>query len=770
MVKFSKELEAQLIPEWKEAFVNYWQLKKQIKRIKMSKTPNQNHHKNDGNSIFDSICFIAKKISLNLSHGSDHDNTNIIKVRKKTINNGGEEIYETELVQLFSEEDEVRVFFLKLDEELNKVNQFYIKQESEFLERGETLNKQLQILLDLKKIINDKQRKNYPTKKTNNAETFSRSPARDYNFSESFGDSDETNSEISQHDEVIASLEKNGVSFVNSATRTKTKKGKPKMAMRIDTPATNATGAITVITSMLWEDLVNNPSGDFVHKKKIQCAEKMIRSAFVELYRGLGLLKTYSTLNMVAFSKILKKFDKVSCQKASSNYLKEVKRSHFVSSDKVVRLMDEVESIFTKHFANNDRKRAMKFLRPKQNKDSHMVTFLVGLSTGCFVSLFCVYAILAHLCSIFSPNNESAYMKNVYPVFSVFALLSLHVFMYGCNLYMWKRTRINYNFIFEFSPKTSLKHIDSFLICTTLMTTVVGAMVVHLLLRAAGFSPSQIDALPGVLLLIFIALLFCPLDIFYRPTRYCFIRVIRNIMCSPFYKVLLVDFFMADQLTSQIPLLRHLETTSCYLSSKVFKTHHPETCHSGRSYIEITYCISFLPYIWRVLQCARRWYDDHDVNHLANMGKYVSAILAAGARVTYNRQSDHLWFAMVLITSVVATIYQLYWDFVKDWGFLNPKSRNPWLRDDLVLKRKSIYYMSMVLNIVLRVTWVEAIMPFKVGPVESRLLEFLLAALEVIRRGHWNFYRLENEHLNNVGHYRAVKTVPLPFRETDSDY
>lgn len=30
--------------------------------------------------------------------------------------------------------------------------------------------------------------------------------------------------------------------------------------------------------------------------------------------------------------------------------------------------------------------------------------------------------------------------------------------------------------------------------------------------------------------------------------------------------------------------------------------------------------------------------------------------------------------------------------------------------------------------------------------------------------------RLENEHLNNVGHYRAVKTVPLPFRETDSDY
>jgi len=74
--------------------------------------------------------------------------------------------------------------------------------------------------------------------------------------------------------------------------------------------------------------------------------------------------------------------------------------------------------------------------------------------------------------------------------------------MYGCNLYTWKRTRINYNFIFEFSPRTSLKHRDAFLICTTLMTTVVAAMVMHLLLRAAGFSPSQIDALPGILLLV----------------------------------------------------------------------------------------------------------------------------------------------------------------------------------------------------------------------------------------------------------------------------
>ncbi|PON37718.1 SPX domain containing protein [Parasponia andersonii] len=790
MVKFSKELEAQLIPEWREAFVNYWQLKKQIKKIKLSRAPKHSSSAQDGDgdlfgrSIFDPIRFVTKKLaSANNLFGSADNKTELIQVKRKNMENNGEEdqdVYETELAQLFSQEDEVRIFFEKLDEELNKVNQFYGTKEGEFLERGEILNKQLQILMDLKQILKDRRWKNSPAKLSSGSVpcSWSSSP-RSSDYAESITDDqlNETSIEISETDETIATLEKNGINFMNLATRTKTKKGKPKMAMRIDIPATTPTRTISAVTSMLWEDLVNNPKkeghGEYINRKKIQCAEKMIRGAFVELYRGLGLLKTYSSLNMVAFVKILKKFDKVSNQQASASYLKAVKRSHFISSDKVVRLMDEVESMFIKHFANNDRKKAMKFLRPQQHKDSHMVTFFVGLFTGCFVSLFSVYAILAHLSGIFSPSKgtASAYMETVYPVFSVFALLSLHLFMYGCNLFMWKNSRINYNFIFEFAPSTVLKYRDAFLICTTFMTAVVGAMVVHLILRASGFSPSQVDTIPGILLLVFIALLICPFDIFYRPTRYCFIRVIRNIVCSPFYKVLMVDFFMADQLTSQITLLRHMESTACYFLAGSLRKHQYETCHSGRLFSELVYVISFLPYYWRAMQCARRWFDECDPTHLANMGKYVSAMVAAVARLTYARQvhQDHLWFSIVLVTSIVATVYQLYWDFVKDWGLLNPKSKNPWLRDELILKNKSIYYVSMALNVVLRVAWVETVMGFRVGAVESRLLEFLLASLEVIRRGHWNFYRLENEHLNNVGKYRAVKTVPLPFRETDSD-
>jgi xenotropic and polytropic retrovirus receptor 1 len=66
MVKFSKELEAQLIPEWKDAFVNYWQLKKHVKKIKLSRTLKHAPESSScefGRSIFSPVRLFAAKIS-----------------------------------------------------------------------------------------------------------------------------------------------------------------------------------------------------------------------------------------------------------------------------------------------------------------------------------------------------------------------------------------------------------------------------------------------------------------------------------------------------------------------------------------------------------------------------------------------------------------------------------------------------------------------------------------------------------------------------------
>lgn len=93
----------------------------------------------------------------------------------------------------------------------------------------------------------------------------------------------------------------------------------------------------------------------------------------------------------------------------------------------------------------------------------------------------------------------------------------------------------------------------------------------------------------------------------------------------------------------------------------------------------------------------RRWFDERDKKQLANAGKYMSAMVAVAFRLTYKYSMYNVaWLVLFILASIVATLYTLYWDLVVDWGLLNRKSKNRWLRDELILKRKYLYFISMV--------------------------------------------------------------------------
>lgn len=54
------------------------------------------------------------------------------------------------------------------------------------------------------------------------------------------------------------------------------------------------------------------------------------------------------------------------------------------------------------------------------------------------------------------------------------------------------------------------------------------------------------------------------------------------------------------------------------------------------------------------------------------------------------------------------------------------------------------------------------------GFIESELMITILSPLEVFRRFMWNFFRLENEHLNNCGKFRAVRDISVaPIDQSD---
>jgi xenotropic and polytropic retrovirus receptor 1 len=98
-------------------------------------------------------------------------------------------------------------------------------------------------------------------------------------------------------EDVIAALERNGVSFIGSARSKVRKEAKPKTdVIRIDIQGTTP----TLSFMNFWESLVNGlqkegerGNGYHLNHMKIQRAEKMIRDALVELYKGLEHMKKY---------------------------------------------------------------------------------------------------------------------------------------------------------------------------------------------------------------------------------------------------------------------------------------------------------------------------------------------------------------------------------------------------------------------------------------------------------------------------------------------
>jgi SPX domain protein involved in polyphosphate accumulation len=73
MVKFSKQFEGQLIPEWKEAFVDYWQLKKDLKRIHFLNNINTTPNNQQISSVVKSPFSLLTKFSLFCHQQRDHE-------------------------------------------------------------------------------------------------------------------------------------------------------------------------------------------------------------------------------------------------------------------------------------------------------------------------------------------------------------------------------------------------------------------------------------------------------------------------------------------------------------------------------------------------------------------------------------------------------------------------------------------------------------------------------------------------------------------------
>jgi len=321
MVKFSREYDANIIPEWKGAFVDYKYLKKLVKKIKVEVGRRGEDDWTDTDALLPAHAparragFSVLRRSLAARFGRE------VQVSPEDE----ESLYSSwGLVRPAGKHE--REFLEKAGEELDKANSFYVAQEAKLLGHGEALIDQLRILADVKRILADHAASAGspdpgPLGRSPASIHPPSSPAHSPGFSGTFlaalssprsmsalsgtllaalaspqSPKSDWGADLQQAQTTTegAAVPGNKQVVVNKARAGGTLQ--LPSTVRIDIPATNPGRTALKV----WEELVNvlrkdgaDPAAAFVHRRKIQHAEKNIRNAFIALYRGLDLLKKF---------------------------------------------------------------------------------------------------------------------------------------------------------------------------------------------------------------------------------------------------------------------------------------------------------------------------------------------------------------------------------------------------------------------------------------------------------------------------------------------
>ncbi|XP_073144667.1 phosphate transporter PHO1 homolog 9-like isoform X2 [Henckelia pumila] len=726
-MKFGKELASQRVQEWQETYMDYKHLKKLLKNIFKFR------QRNALPSSASRGGFFRRKSTLYRSFSglTDRDNCmiqgedEVILVHQAQPENSENDVfYQTIFLKPSEDGAENEIHFFKiLDKEFNKVLRFYKEKVEDVTLQAVELSKQMDTLLALRIEVH------IPVMEQNgnHQEVGSSTP-------EPEGD-DPVNG---RHEEEPAMnvVQELGTSQENASVWPVSSGSLGPVNIKIEPKR-----ALTTLGRIIKSTKKSNLA---FRIEQLRRAEEKLRRAFIEYYQQLGLLKGYRFLNMSAFTKILKKYDKITSRNASSSYLQIMDKSYLGSSDEVNKLIGRVEATFVKYFSNGNRRKGAKLLKPRNKMEKHRTTFVLGILTGCSVALVIGIIVSVHARGLIQHEGREQYMNNIFPLYSLFGFIFLHMFMYGINTYLWRRFRVNYPLVFGFKSGTELGFREIFLLAAALSVLTLVAVLSNLDMemdpRTERFQKLT-ELVPAGLVMVLLLTTFCPFNIIYGSSRYFLIRCTWHCLFAPLYKVTFSDYFLADQLTSQVQAFRSLQFYICYYGWGDFKR-RSNRCLESKVYEIFYIVVAVIPFWSRVLQCLRRMFEEKDLMQGLNGLKYFSTVAALVIRTIYDFRRGTFWKIMAASSSGVTTIFNTYWDIVMDWGLLQRKARNPWLRDKLLISNRAIYFAAIVLNILLRLVWMQLVLDFHEAPfLHRRAMIALVACLEILRRGIWNFFR-----------------------------
>jgi len=344
----------------------------------------------------------------------------------------------------------------------------------------------------------------------------------------------------------------------------------------------------------------------------------------------------------------------------------------------------------------------------------------------------------------------------------------------GLNILGWRKYGVNHVLIFEIDPRQHLSHQHFFeissLICTLWGISVLCYQFGHINLFE-DFIP--INTNPGLLYLALILFFINPIPIFFSKARFWLLERLWRLVACGFYPVEFADFWLADQLNSLVVLFLDSEFMICFYAINGVTTRDTvelETFRCGAHSLSVRALLSCYPAYIRFVQCIRRYYDTKKwFPHLINAGKYSTTFIRVAFYTLYlaHRESTNIkqsvYFFLWIASCFISSCYTFSWDIKMDWGFLDENAgENKYLREEIVYQEKFFYYFAIIENLLVRFSWVASAVVIQFFDRKTQIISSnILILLEVTRRFIWNYFRLENEHLNNCGEFRAVRDISV---------
>ncbi|KAM4629766.1 xenotropic and polytropic retrovirus receptor 1a [Polymixia lowei] len=501
---------------------------------------------------------------------------------------------------------------------------------------------------------------------------------------------------------------------------------------------------------------------------------KDLQLAFSEFYLSLILLQNYQNLNFTGFRKILKKHDKILDTARGADWrVAHVEVAPFYTCKKITQLISETEALVTTELEGGDRQRAMKRLRVPPLGAAQpalaWTTFRVGLYCGVFIVLAISFILTG---AVFIRY------ENMWPLVRIYRggfLLIQFLFLLGINTYGWRHAGVNHVLIFELNPRNNLSHQHLFEIAGFL-GVLWCISILSCLYSEYTYLPMQIN--PLILYGFMVLFLINPLKTCYYKSRFWLLKLLFRVFTAPFHRVEFADFWLADQLNSLVFVLMDLEYLVCFYifelqwgnSKGLLPAFKGDYICNNYSY-GVRAIIQCLPAWFRFVQCLRRYRDTKRAfPHLVNAGKYSTTFFVVTFAALYGTHRDQrhtdadMFFYLLIVFSTISSLYTLIWDLRMDWGlFDRGAGENTFLREEIVYPHKAYYYCAILQDVILRFAWTIQISLTTNASIHSvgDMVATVLAPLEVFRRFVWNFFRLENEHLNNCGEFRAVRDISV---------